>query len=121
MVLSSDEGTMETMMSRGKSSEVVRWEKYLPTTVLRVLLVESDDSTRQIITALLQKCSYKGHCFTLFFKVSVFVLILNSKVCSVLILICYKYYVRSVNYLFIVLNLFQVSVLVCELIMCSLS
>ncbi|KAJ4904359.1 Two-component response regulator-like APRR9 [Raphanus sativus] len=29
------------------------------TTVLRVLLVESDDSTRQIITALLQKCSYK--------------------------------------------------------------
>uniref|UniRef100_A0A0D3C6M3 Response regulatory domain-containing protein n=2 Tax=Brassica oleracea var. oleracea TaxID=109376 RepID=A0A0D3C6M3_BRAOL len=59
VVLSSDEGTMETMMSRGKSSEVVRWEKYLPTTVLRVLLVESDDSTRQIITALLQKCSYK--------------------------------------------------------------
>ncbi|KAL0896280.1 hypothetical protein Bca101_080241 [Brassica carinata] len=59
VVLSSDEGTMETLMSRGKSSEVVRWEKYLPTTVLRVLLVESDDSTRQIITALLQKCSYK--------------------------------------------------------------
>ncbi|KAF8060447.1 hypothetical protein N665_1215s0018, partial [Sinapis alba] len=56
VVLSSDEGTMETMVSRG---EVVRWEKYLPTTVLRVLLVESDDSTRQIITALLQKCSYK--------------------------------------------------------------
>ncbi|CAH8340971.1 unnamed protein product [Eruca vesicaria subsp. sativa] len=60
VVLSSDEGTVETMMtSRGKSSEVVRWEKYLPTTVLRVLLVESDDSTRQILTALLQKCSYK--------------------------------------------------------------
>ncbi|KAL0720227.1 hypothetical protein Bca4012_034826 [Brassica carinata] len=48
-----------TMMSRGKSSEVVRWEKYLPKTVLRVLLVESDDSTRQIITALLRNCSYK--------------------------------------------------------------
>ncbi|KAF8106965.1 hypothetical protein N665_0129s0034 [Sinapis alba] len=54
VVLSSDEG-----MSRGKSSEVVRWEKYLPKTVLRVLLVESDDSTRQIITALLRNCSYK--------------------------------------------------------------
>ncbi|KAJ4892473.1 Two-component response regulator-like APRR9 [Raphanus sativus] len=49
----------ETMTSRGKSSEVVRWEKYLPKTVLRVLLVESDDSTRQIITALLRNCSYK--------------------------------------------------------------
>ncbi|KAF2603978.1 hypothetical protein F2Q70_00024297 [Brassica cretica] len=49
----------ETMMNRIKSSEVVRWEKYLPKTVLKVLLVESDDSTRQIITALLRNCSYK--------------------------------------------------------------
>ncbi|CAI9762525.1 unnamed protein product [Fraxinus pennsylvanica] len=38
---------------------VVRWEKYLPKMVMRVLLVEADDSTRQIITALLRKCSYK--------------------------------------------------------------
>lgn len=38
----------------------VRWEKFLPKMVLRVLLVEADDSTRQIITALLRKCSYKG-------------------------------------------------------------
>ncbi|KAJ9552863.1 hypothetical protein OSB04_016908 [Centaurea solstitialis] len=38
---------------------VVRWEKFLPKMVLRVLLVEADDSTRQIITALLRKCSYK--------------------------------------------------------------
>ncbi|XVF33079.1 hypothetical protein REPUB_Repub17cG0137300 [Reevesia pubescens] len=41
------------------SSEVVRWEKFLPRMVLRVLLVEADDSTRQIIAALLRKCSYK--------------------------------------------------------------
>ncbi|XP_039001243.1 two-component response regulator-like APRR3 isoform X2 [Hibiscus syriacus] len=41
------------------SSEVVRWEKFLPRTVLRVLLVEADDSTRQIIAALLRKCSYR--------------------------------------------------------------
>ncbi|XVF22277.1 hypothetical protein REPUB_Repub12eG0159500 [Reevesia pubescens] len=40
------------------SSEVVRWEKFLPRMVLRVLLVEADDSTRQIIAALLRKCSY---------------------------------------------------------------
>ncbi|XP_010506696.1 PREDICTED: two-component response regulator-like APRR9 isoform X1 [Camelina sativa] len=60
VVLSSDDG-METIKNnnRGKSSEVVQWEKYLPKTVLRVLLVESDDSTRQIITALLRKCCYK--------------------------------------------------------------
>ncbi|OMO64191.1 hypothetical protein CCACVL1_21964 [Corchorus capsularis] len=41
------------------SSEVVRWEKFLPRMVLRVLLVEADDSTRQIIAALLRKCSYR--------------------------------------------------------------
>ncbi|KAK6260485.1 hypothetical protein SCA6_014959 [Theobroma cacao] len=41
------------------SSAVVRWERFLPRMVLRVLLVEADDSTRQIITALLRKCSYK--------------------------------------------------------------
>ncbi|XP_050385761.1 two-component response regulator-like APRR9 isoform X2 [Argentina anserina] len=41
------------------STEVVRWGSYLPTTVLRVLLVEADDSTRQIITALLRKCNYR--------------------------------------------------------------
>ena len=39
---------------------VVRWERFLPRMVLRVLLVEADDSTRQIIAALLRKCSYKG-------------------------------------------------------------
>lgn len=39
--------------------EVVRWEKFLPRMALRVLLVEADDSTRQIIAALLRKCSYK--------------------------------------------------------------
>jgi pseudo-response regulator 5 len=32
----------------------VRWER------LRVLLVEADYSTRQIITAILRKCSYRG-------------------------------------------------------------
>ncbi|KAA3475176.1 two-component response regulator-like APRR3 isoform X1 [Gossypium australe] len=42
-----------------ESSEVVRWEKFLPQMVLRVLLVEADDSTRQIIAALLRKCSYR--------------------------------------------------------------
>ncbi|KAF1865285.1 hypothetical protein Lal_00004659 [Lupinus albus] len=38
---------------------LMRWEKFLPKIVLRVLLVEADDSTRQIIAALLRKCNYK--------------------------------------------------------------
>lgn len=42
------------------SAEVVLWKKFLPGMVLRVLLVEADDSTRQIIAALLRKCSYRG-------------------------------------------------------------
>uniref|UniRef100_A0A5B7AAQ9 Putative two-component response regulator-like APRR5 isoform X1 n=2 Tax=Davidia involucrata TaxID=16924 RepID=A0A5B7AAQ9_DAVIN len=43
----------------GSAASVVRWERFLPRMVLRVLLVEADDSTRQIIAALLRKCSYK--------------------------------------------------------------
>ncbi|KAG2301259.1 hypothetical protein Bca4012_059456 [Brassica carinata] len=38
---------------------LVKWEKFLPKISLRVLLVEADDSTRQIISALLRKCSYR--------------------------------------------------------------
>ncbi|KAK4480540.1 hypothetical protein RD792_013617 [Penstemon davidsonii] len=38
----------------------VMWERFLPKMTMRVLLVESDDSTRHIISALLRKCSYKG-------------------------------------------------------------
>ncbi|XP_022736619.1 two-component response regulator-like APRR5 [Durio zibethinus] len=41
------------------SGEVVKWERFLPRLALRVLLVEADDSTRQIIAALLRKCSYR--------------------------------------------------------------
>ncbi|KAI4355316.1 hypothetical protein L6164_004101 [Bauhinia variegata] len=43
----------------GGSSDVISWDKFLPRTVIRVLLVEADDSTRQIISALLRKCSYR--------------------------------------------------------------
>ncbi|XP_071929283.1 two-component response regulator-like APRR5 [Coffea arabica] len=41
------------------ASSIVRWESFLPKMVLRVLLVEADDSTRQIIAALLRKCNYR--------------------------------------------------------------
>ncbi|KAL9312799.1 hypothetical protein ACSQ67_018251 [Phaseolus vulgaris] len=46
--------------SKGELKGLMRWEKFLPRMILRVLLVEADDSTRQIIAALLRKCSYKA-------------------------------------------------------------
>lgn len=42
------------------SAPVVNWERYLPVRSLKVLLVENDDSTRHIVTALLKNCSYEG-------------------------------------------------------------
>ncbi|XP_022957693.1 two-component response regulator-like APRR9 [Cucurbita moschata] len=37
----------------------IKWDCFLPKVMLRVLLVEADDSTRQIITALLRKSCYR--------------------------------------------------------------
>ncbi|XP_010520321.1 PREDICTED: two-component response regulator-like APRR3 [Tarenaya hassleriana] len=37
----------------------IRWERYLPVRSLKVLLVENDDSTRQVVSALLRNCSYE--------------------------------------------------------------
>ena len=49
-----------------KSEVMTRWERFLPRMMMRVLLVEADDSTRQIIAALLRKCSYRGQLFFFF-------------------------------------------------------
>ncbi|KAF2295861.1 hypothetical protein GH714_034655 [Hevea brasiliensis] len=38
---------------------LVRWEKFLPLRSLKVLLVENDDSTRHVVTALLRNCGYE--------------------------------------------------------------
>ncbi|CAD5162987.1 unnamed protein product [Musa acuminata subsp. malaccensis] len=38
---------------------IVRWERFLPIRTLKVLLVENDDSTRQVVSALLRNCSYE--------------------------------------------------------------
>ncbi|KAF5470627.1 hypothetical protein F2P56_011129 [Juglans regia] len=35
------------------------WERFLPIRSLKVLLVENDDSTRQVVSALLRNCSYE--------------------------------------------------------------
>ncbi|KAM0941276.1 putative response regulator and transcription factor RR-A-type family [Dioscorea sansibarensis] len=37
----------------------VLWERFLPVRTIKVLLVENDDSTRQVVTALLRNCSYE--------------------------------------------------------------
>ena len=42
------------------SGAITRWDRLFPRMLMRVLLVEADDSTRQIIAALLRKCSYRG-------------------------------------------------------------
>lgn len=44
----------------GEGRGVIRWDQILPRRSLRVLLVEHDDSTRQVVTALLRKCGYRG-------------------------------------------------------------
>ncbi|KAK6926862.1 Signal transduction response regulator, receiver domain [Dillenia turbinata] len=38
---------------------VIRWERFLPIRTLKVLLVENDDSTRHVVSALLRNCSYE--------------------------------------------------------------
>ncbi|EXC33207.1 Two-component response regulator-like protein [Morus notabilis] len=38
---------------------VVCWERFLPIRSLKVLLVENDDSTRHVVSALLRNCSYE--------------------------------------------------------------
>lgn len=73
-VLEAMEAETETHKQKGTAEEeesgteskddelnngLMRWKKFLPRMTLRVLLVEADDSTRQIIAALLRKCSYR--------------------------------------------------------------
>lgn len=75
VVDSGEDSRMEVEKMEEEEEErergVVRWEEYLPRMVIRVLLVEADDSTRQIIAALLRKCNYKGHLsFSLLFNFS---------------------------------------------------
>lgn len=59
-MLQQHEEEVQEQSNGSAAGVVVRWERFLPRMVLRVLLVEADDSTRQIIAALLRKCGYKG-------------------------------------------------------------
>ncbi|XP_042453697.1 two-component response regulator-like PRR95 isoform X1 [Zingiber officinale] len=57
-VVESRDWEEEEERKEEKGLDEVRWEKFFPRMPVRVLLVEGDDSTRQIIAALLRKCSY---------------------------------------------------------------
>ncbi|XP_030544666.1 two-component response regulator-like PRR37 [Rhodamnia argentea] len=50
-----------SVIPRMQQSEesLVHWERFLPLRSLKVLLVEYDDSTRQVVTALLRNCGYE--------------------------------------------------------------
>lgn len=56
---------------------IVRWERFLPVRTLKVLLVENDDSTRQVVSALLRNCSYDGkHIISYFCYMKVLLILL---------------------------------------------
>jgi pseudo-response regulator 5 len=55
-----DGGGEGTSGASPSPAAAVRWDQILPSRSLRVLLVEHDDSTRQVVTALLRKCGYRG-------------------------------------------------------------
>lgn len=67
-----DDGQMEGVQDKAQPQAVlqrlqqqpqgplVRWERFLPVRSLKVLLVENDDSTRHVVSALLRNCGYEG-------------------------------------------------------------
>ncbi|CAL4995404.1 unnamed protein product [Urochloa decumbens] len=54
---SSSPASAAAAVASGRAA--ARWDQILPRRSLRVLLVEHDDSTRQVVTALLRKCGYR--------------------------------------------------------------
>ncbi|OEL19666.1 Two-component response regulator-like PRR95 [Dichanthelium oligosanthes] len=52
-------GSSSSAAAAGSGRSAVRWDQILPRRSLRVLLVEHDHSTRQVVTALLRKCGYR--------------------------------------------------------------
>ncbi|RZC69585.1 hypothetical protein C5167_032680 [Papaver somniferum] len=57
--MDSSEQEIEMELKKEISNSVIRWQDFLPRMHMRILLVEADDSTRHIISALLRKCGYK--------------------------------------------------------------
>ena len=46
--------------TENQQQEAVYWERFLQKKTINVLLVESDDCTRRVVSALLRHCMYQG-------------------------------------------------------------
>jgi len=57
---SAPPGMQQVDEQKEQQGQSIHWERFLPGKTLRVLLVENDDSTRQVVSALLRKCCYEG-------------------------------------------------------------
>lgn len=53
-------GIMQVQQQQQSQGTGVCWERFLHVRTIRVLLVENDDSTRHVVTALLKNCNYEG-------------------------------------------------------------
>lgn len=51
---------LQITQQQQSQGSTVCWERFLHLRSLKVLLVEYDDSTRHVVTALLRNCSYEG-------------------------------------------------------------
>ncbi|KAL0338385.1 UNVERIFIED_CONTAM: Two-component response regulator-like APRR7 [Sesamum angustifolium] len=51
---------LQVQQQQQTQGPVVCWERFLHVRSIRVLLVENDDSTRHVVTALLRNCNYEG-------------------------------------------------------------
>lgn len=51
---------VQQQQSQGAAGAAVCWERFLHIRSIKVLLVENDDSTRHVVTALLRNCNYEG-------------------------------------------------------------
>lgn len=52
------EVSVQEQQKRGATT--IFWERFLHVTSIRVLVVENDESTRRVISALLMNCNYEG-------------------------------------------------------------
>lgn len=53
-------GVLQVQQQQQSQGTGVCWERFLHVRTIRVLLVENDDSTRHVVTALLRNCNYEG-------------------------------------------------------------
>ncbi|CAA0836459.1 Two-component response regulator-like APRR7 [Striga hermonthica] len=56
---SQGSGVVQVQQQQLTQGSVVCWERFLHVRSIRVLLVENDDSTRHVVTALLRNCNYE--------------------------------------------------------------